>query len=116
MREVEIWVLCSWTVPSCRSFEPAAGPSSLHPFFHYPSPLLPIDPLWPFLAIDHFQSRASCCAHPNFTETSMAAVQLHRSLTETRTIIDQKQSLEVVQTMLHGGVSTPPTFTRHELY
>lgn len=40
----------------------------------------------------------------------MTTVQLQRALnakTFTKTVIDRKQSLEVVQTMLHGAVCLP---------
>lgn len=39
----------------------------------------------------------------------MATIQIQKTAnagTMTKTAIDQKQSLEVVQTMLHGGVSS----------
>ena len=39
----------------------------------------------------------------------MATIQVQKTVnakTFTKTAIDQKQSLEVVQTMLHGGVSS----------
>ncbi|KAI7246101.1 hypothetical protein KC343_g7005 [Hortaea werneckii] len=36
----------------------------------------------------------------------MASIQIQRPATETKNAIDQKQSLEVVQTLLHGGLSS----------
>lgn len=34
----------------------------------------------------------------------MASMQIQKTKTITKTAIDQKQSLDVVQTMIHGGV------------
>ncbi|RMY35070.1 hypothetical protein D0866_04849 [Hortaea werneckii] len=36
----------------------------------------------------------------------MASIQVQRPVTKTQNAIDQKQSLEVVQTLLHGGLSS----------
>ncbi|KAI7566359.1 hypothetical protein KC343_g4042 [Hortaea werneckii] len=36
----------------------------------------------------------------------MASIQIQRPATKTKNAIDQKQSLEVVQTLLHGGLSS----------
>ena len=42
----------------------------------------------------------------------MATVQIQKTVSTTKTAIDLKQSLEVVQTMLHGSVRPPLCFPR----
>ena len=55
---------------------------------------------------------ASQSSHFSLRETSfwacfrMATIQLQKTVTTTKTALDQKQSLDVVQTLLHGGLSS----------